>query len=106
MIRPRGRSRAVFDCNTFVQAIVFDDGPAAQCLRLAESGRFELFVSRPTLAELRRVLGYERVVAISPNLTPERVAAFLERLTFRGDACPACTARDALRAGSKGRAVH
>ena len=43
----------------------------------------ELFVSRPTLAELRRVLAYPEVLAISPRLAPQRVAAFLERLTFR-----------------------
>ena len=70
MSRPTGRPRAVFDCNTFVQAIAFDDGPAAECLRLAESGRFELFVSRPTLAELRRVLAYDRIVAISRGSRP------------------------------------
>jgi predicted nucleic acid-binding protein len=48
-----GRLRAVFDCNTLVQAIAFDDGPAASCVRLVESGRIELLVSRSTLAELR-----------------------------------------------------
>jgi putative PIN family toxin of toxin-antitoxin system len=73
----------VFDCNTFVQAVAFDNGPAAQCLRLAESGLFELFVSTATLRELRRVLEYEEVLAISRSMTPERLAAFLERLTFR-----------------------
>lgn len=83
MTRRPGRLRVVFDCNTFVQAVAFDDGPAAECLRAMESGRFELFVSRETLAELRRVLTYERVLAISPRLTPQRVAAFLDRLTFR-----------------------
>jgi hypothetical protein len=58
-----GRPRAVFDCNTLVQAVAFDDGPAAECVRLAESGLFELFASKPTLAELRRVLAYEEVLA-------------------------------------------
>ena len=78
-----GRPRVVFDCNTFVQAVAFERGPAAECLRLAEGGRFELFASKATLGELRRVLNYPEVVAISPRLTPERVAAFLGRLTFR-----------------------
>ena len=83
MSRPPGRPRVVFDCNTSVQAVAYDDGPAAECLRLAESGLFELFVSRATLRELRRVLEYEEVLAISPSMTPERIGAFLERLTFR-----------------------
>jgi putative PIN family toxin of toxin-antitoxin system len=48
-----------------------------------ESGRVDLFVSRATLAELRRVLKYDRILAISPNMTPHRVGAFLQRLTFR-----------------------
>jgi putative PIN family toxin of toxin-antitoxin system len=83
MSLPPDRPRAVFDCNTFIQAAAFDTGPAGACLRLVESGIVELFVSKPMLAELRRVLGYEEVLAISPNLTPERVAGFLKRVTFR-----------------------
>jgi len=78
------RLRVVFDCNTLIQAVAFDEGPAAAGFRLVEAGAFELFVSKATLAELRRVLGYEEVLAISPNLTPVRIAAFLQRLTFRG----------------------
>ena len=70
MSRLPGRLRVVFDCNTLIQAIAFECGPAAECLRLAESGRFELFVSRATLAELRRVLAYEQVASMSPSMTP------------------------------------
>ena len=44
---------------------------------------FELFVSRDTLAELRRVLAYPQVRSISPNMTPVRIGAFLQRVTFR-----------------------
>jgi putative PIN family toxin of toxin-antitoxin system len=73
----------VFNCNTLIQAIAFDDGPAAKCVVLVESDKIELFVSKPTLAELRRVLAYDEVLAISPNMTPLRIEAFLERLTFR-----------------------
>ena len=80
---PPSRQRVVFDCNTFIQAAAFETGPAGACLQLVESGAVELFVSRPTLAELRRVLGYEEVLSISPNLTPERIAGFLQRVTFR-----------------------
>ena len=77
------RIRAVFDCNLLIQAIAFENGPAAKCLRLVESGRVELFVSRSTLGELCRVLTYEEILAISPNMTQQRLGAFLQRLTFR-----------------------
>ena len=67
------RSRVVFDCNTLIQAIAFN-GPAAQCLAEVEAGRVELFISRSVLAEVRRVLAYPDIVAISPSMTPERIA--------------------------------
>lgn len=83
MTQGAGGRRVVFDCNIYVQAIAFDTGPAAAAFRLAEAGAFELFISRATVAELRRVLTYSQVLRISPNLTPLRIAAFLERLNFR-----------------------
>ena len=83
MTRRSGRFRVVFDCNTFVQAVAFDNGPAAQCVKLVESGHVELFLSKSVLAELRRVFGYDEVLAISHNMTPPRIAAFLKRLTYR-----------------------
>ena len=83
MSHPPTRPRAVFDCNLLVQAVAFEDGPAANCLRLVESGSVELFVSKYTLRELRRVLNYEQILSISPNMTPQRVRAFLQRLTYR-----------------------
>ena len=69
MNRPPGRPRVVFDCNAFVQAIAFDNSPACEAFRLAETGHLELFVSKATLSELRRVLEYEEVLAISPNIS-------------------------------------
>jgi putative PIN family toxin of toxin-antitoxin system len=83
MTRIAGRPRAVFDCNTILQAIAFEHGPAAACVRLVEATELELFISKATLAELRRVLRYEEVLAISANMTPVRVGAFIERLTYR-----------------------
>jgi len=77
------RTRAVFDCNILVQALAFDTGAAAECLRMVEAGKAELFVSKPTLAELRKVLGYPHIREISPNMTPVRIGAFLERVRFR-----------------------
>jgi uncharacterized protein len=81
--RGPGRPRVVFDCNTLVQAAAFGSCPAAECLRLVESGAFELLVSKATFAELRRVLAFDEVRLISPALTEERSAAFVQRLAFR-----------------------
>lgn len=83
MSLPSDRPRVIFDCHIFVQAVAFDNGPAAECLRLVETGHIELLVSRSTLQELRRVLAYEDVVAISPNMTPARIGALVKRVTFR-----------------------
>jgi putative PIN family toxin of toxin-antitoxin system len=52
----RYRRRVVFDCNVFVQALVGRPGPAAQCLRLAETDQIQLFTSRQVLAEIEDVL--------------------------------------------------
>ncbi len=51
MSRPPGRPRVVFDCNAIVQAIAFDNSPACEAFRLAETGYFELFVSKATLSD-------------------------------------------------------
>ena len=83
MSRAPGRTRVVFDCNTYIQAMAFEEGPAAAALRLVESGEVELFVSKATIRELRRVLAYEQVRAISPRMTPLIIVAFLQRLRYR-----------------------
>jgi predicted nucleic acid-binding protein len=71
MSHPTDRPRAVFDCNVLVQAVAFAGSPAAKCLRLVESNQVEHFISKATVAESRRVLAYDEVLAISPNMTPE-----------------------------------
>ena len=63
MTRLPGRPRAVFDCNILIQSVAFEMGPAAACMRLVETGGIDLFISRVTMAELRRVFGYEEVLA-------------------------------------------
>ena len=77
------RARAVFDCNTLIQAIAFDRSPAARCIELMETAQIELLLSRGTLAELRRVFNYPDVRGISSRMTDDRIAAFLDRLVFR-----------------------
>lgn len=78
------RARVVFDCNVCIAAIASDDGPAASAFRRAEAGDVELFLSKPTLRELRHVLVYPEVLAINPDMTAQRIGDFLERMMFRG----------------------
>jgi len=41
------------------------------------------FFSKATLAEWRRTLEAPEIRDISPNMTPERIGAFLQRLAYR-----------------------
>ncbi|NOT60260.1 MAG: putative toxin-antitoxin system toxin component, PIN family [Acidobacteria bacterium] len=72
--------RAVFDCNVLVVAAARDKSHARACLRLAEFGYIELFVSRASLEELEDVLNRPGLRKFFPTLTDEVVQAFLIRL--------------------------
>ena len=72
--------RAVFDCNVLVVAAARDKSLARACLRLAEFGYIELFVSRAGLEELEDVLNRPALRRFFPSLTDEVVRAFLARL--------------------------
>ncbi|MCY2993819.1 MAG: putative toxin-antitoxin system toxin component, PIN family [Planctomycetota bacterium] len=72
--------QAVFDCMVFLQGAARAEGPAAACLRLAEAGHVELFLSVEVLDDVRDVLTRPRIRKKFPTLTYETVAAFLTRL--------------------------
>lgn len=74
------KCRTVFDCNVLVVAAARDKSHARACLRLAEFGYIELFVSRAGLAELEDVLNRPALRQYFPSLTDEVVQAFLARL--------------------------
>jgi putative PIN family toxin of toxin-antitoxin system len=67
-----------------VQAISDETGPAGRCLSLLEAGLIEVFVSRITLQELRKVLRYPTVRDKLPGLTDQRIELFIHHLRFRG----------------------
>jgi len=71
---------AVFDCMVFLQAATSDRGPAFACLAFVEAGRGTLHVSAAILAEVRDVLTRPKIQAKFPNLTPERVDIFLQKI--------------------------
>src|SRR5438046_2790045 len=69
--------RVVFDCMIFLQAAARPLGPAAECLRLVNAGRLELFLSPEIVAEVRDVLTRPRTLKKFPALTHEAVDLFL-----------------------------
>jgi putative PIN family toxin of toxin-antitoxin system len=53
--------KAVLDANVFISAVLVPYGRPAQILQAWRDGRFELVISPPILAEIRRVLLYPRL---------------------------------------------
>lgn len=74
------RPRAVFDCNTLLQAVVSPNGPAAHCLAMVEEGRVTLVTSQAVLAEARDVLNRPFVRDRLPPTPLEQVNAFIDRI--------------------------
>ena len=69
-------TRAVFDCNVFLQALAAPGGPAGRCVQRALDGQIELVISPAAMIELRDVAARPRVAA-KLRATPERVLAFI-----------------------------
>jgi putative PIN family toxin of toxin-antitoxin system len=79
------RPKVVFDCNVLLQAAAREHGPAAQCLRLVERGFISLYLSKPILREVRRILSDPVVRSKNPALTVDLVSAFLRKVAYRGN---------------------
>ncbi|HVS71871.1 MAG TPA: putative toxin-antitoxin system toxin component, PIN family [Phycisphaerae bacterium] len=77
------RIRVVFDCNTIVQAMGDPAGPAGECVELVERGEIELLMNRRIVAEVREVVTYPRIRALSARMTDSWIRTFLKRLEFR-----------------------
>lgn len=71
----------VFDCNTYLQAVVRRSSPAGSCFKLAEDNIIKLFISKDVLAELEDVLSRPKVRKQFSVLTDESVEEFLTSLT-------------------------
>lgn len=56
-------TRAVFDCNVYLQALINPHGPAGACLNAAVAGRFALFCSDMTIVELRETAAHPDIQA-------------------------------------------
>lgn len=73
--------RAVFDCNTFLQAALNEESPAGKCYRFVEEGIVKLFVSRDVLAELEDVINRPHLRERFDTLTDDKVEAFLKSIS-------------------------
>ena len=71
--------RAVFDCNTFLQALSSTHGPAGRCVQLAIAGEVDLYISPALLQELREVTGRPKVI-LKLRLVEERVQEFFDSI--------------------------
>jgi putative PIN family toxin of toxin-antitoxin system len=78
------RPGVVFDCNIYLQAISRANGPAAAALRLLETSRINVYLSRAIIREFRRTIEYPEIRQKNPHVTDELVAEFLDHLLFRG----------------------
>lgn len=74
------KPRVVLDCMIYLQAIVRETSPAAACLRLSESHRIELFISRQIVAEIQNVLSRDHIRRRFKTITDESAARFIERV--------------------------
>jgi len=75
------RPRVVFDCMVYLQAIMSESGPAAALLRLVDNDEIDLFVSQEILDEVHDVLSRPKIRQKNPEITDERVEAFLSRIS-------------------------
>lgn len=67
----------VFDCNIYVQMLLNLKSTAFRCFELVVRGEVELFVSKEVLAEVAEVLSRPRFKTLVPDLTEEKIEAFL-----------------------------
>jgi putative PIN family toxin of toxin-antitoxin system len=74
----------IFDCVVLVQGLIAGSGPAVECIKLFEQGKFQLAVCSELLDEARDVLARSSLRQRYPSLTHSRVTALLQLLVYRG----------------------
>ncbi len=69
--------RAVLDADVLISAILSPRGAPARLLLAWQAGAFELIISPMLLAEVRRALGYPKLVRLVPAASADAFAAWL-----------------------------
>lgn len=74
------RPVVVFDCMIYLQGLIKETGPAAECLEMFERGAMSLVVSNEILEEIADVLTHPKLQANYSRLTSDRADRLLEVL--------------------------
>lgn len=74
------KSRVVFDCMIFLQAVLSEKSIAFRLFEYLETNSFTLFVSREILVEVNDVLSRQSLRAKYLQVTDETVEKFLRRI--------------------------
>ena len=72
--------RAVFDCNTFLQAAINEESLAGKCYKFVEERTVELFVSEEVLEEIEEVINRPHIRERFESLTDARIESFLNSI--------------------------
>ena len=79
------KSRVVFDCMIFLQAVMSEKSITFKLFELMEENAFTLFVSNETLAEVKNVLSRPYIRTKNPQITDETVQTFLNRVLSKAN---------------------
>ena len=74
------RPAVVFDCMIYLQGLIKESGPAAECLELFERGAVTLIASNDILAEIANVLTRPKLQTRYSRLTRARADKLVETL--------------------------
>lgn len=72
--------RVVVDCMIYLQSIISESGSAAVLFRLVDEEAFALLTSEEILEEVRDVLLRPKIRKRNPDISDERVDAFINRV--------------------------
>jgi putative PIN family toxin of toxin-antitoxin system len=78
-------TRAVFDCNTLLQALAAPHGPAGRCVQAAFDAKVQLFISPVVIEELIDVASRPKV-ARKLRITLDRLQQFIQALQIAATA--------------------
>ncbi|MGH9948384.1 MAG: putative toxin-antitoxin system toxin component, PIN family [Pyrinomonadaceae bacterium] len=68
---------AVFDTNIFFQGILFENGPAGECVKLVDRGGVQLFFTQQTFDEIQDVISRPALIRKYPVLSSKRAEIIL-----------------------------
>jgi putative PIN family toxin of toxin-antitoxin system len=77
-------SRVILDTNTLLRGFANHDSASGPIISLCERRNVLLLLSRPVVAEYRRVLGSKEILRRNPDITTANIELVLRRLRYVG----------------------